>query len=175
MHFSVLHFSVGKFAVFMSSSVITVKFKKGKYPEDKPTVVIESSPHCCVFKAWHQGIIPHEMVHYAVEAIFPLRGFIRLVAEGFSPEGLTDMSLVGREAIYAEGLTNAYQYELWGLLHATNENFINQLKDYCERGQLPVMEVSVEEIERGRELLKELTQQWHELDHGEELKFELPA
>ena len=153
---------------------LTIKFKKGKLLEDKTTVVIESAAHCCVLKAWQQGIIPHEMVHFAVEFLFPLRGFIRLVAEGFSPEELTDMSLVGREAIYAEGLTNAYQYELWGLLPATNENFLNQIKIDCEKHQLPMMEVSVAEIERGRELLKEFTGKWRELEQGNELILELP-
>ena len=154
--------------------MITIKFKKGKSPEDKTTVVIESAAQCCVFKAWHQGNIPHEMVHYAVESLFPLRGFIRLVAEGFSPEELTDISLAGREAIYAEELTNAYQYELWGLLPATNENFLNQIKIDCEKNQLPMIDLSVEEIERGRELLKGLTQKWQKLEHDEELRFELP-
>ncbi len=157
----------------MSRSVITIKFKKGKSPEYKTTVVIESAAQCCVFKAWHQGIIPHEMVHFAVEFLFPLRGFIRLVAEGFSPEELTDISLAGNEAVYAEALVNAYQYEMWGLLPATNEIFINQVKDYCEKGQLPMMELSGEEIEKGRELLKELTEKWRDLGCGEELKFEL--
>ena len=60
-----------------------------------------------------------------------------------------------------------------GLLPATGENFLNQIKIDCEKHQLPMMELRVEEIERGRELLKELTEKWKELDYGEELNFEL--
>jgi hypothetical protein len=50
---------------------------------------------------------------------------------------------------------------------------LNQIKIDCEKNQLPIMELRVEEIERGRELLKELTEQWQELGCGEELKFEM--
>ncbi len=60
-----------------------------------------------------------------------------------------------------------------GLLPATNENFLDQIKSYCEKGSVPTMNVSVEEIERGRELLKDLAQKWSTIGCGEELKFEL--
>ena len=156
-------------------SDISITFHKRKEPHEKDTIVIARGEVCHIIRAWNQGIIPHEMVHYAVEALWPLRGFLRLTAAGPTPEELTDLSLVGAEAVQAEALTNAWQYELLGIVPATNELFISNLASSMAKHNLMPPVITEEEIGQGRELLRELSQRWNELMPGQALVFSLSS
>ena len=58
-----------------------------------------------------QGIIPHDMVHYAVESTLAHRGFLSLVADGQS----ANFAAVGGEGEEAvERLVETFQAEMWG-------------------------------------------------------------
>jgi len=58
-----------------------------------------------------QGIIPHDMVHYAVESILAHQGFLSLVAEG-QAAGFATTGGASEEAI--ERLVETFQAEMWG-------------------------------------------------------------
>jgi hypothetical protein len=91
--------------------MITLTCKKLEGKHDALTI---SAPGVTqVIQAWKQPILPHELVHYVAEEIFDLRGFVRLVAAGHDPKAL-EGELMGSEALLAEALTNALQYDLAG-------------------------------------------------------------
>ncbi|MDR6787461.1 hypothetical protein J2Y58_000802 [Sphingomonas sp. BE138] len=58
-----------------------------------------------------QGIVPHDMVHFAVESVLAQRGFLSLVKDG-EPAGYGTRGDDGAEAI--ERLVETFQAELWG-------------------------------------------------------------
>jgi hypothetical protein len=57
-----------------------------------------------------QGIIPHDMVHYAVESVVG-HGFLGLVADG-APAAFTTSGGAEEEAV--ERLVECFQAEMWG-------------------------------------------------------------
>jgi hypothetical protein len=58
-----------------------------------------------------QGIIPHDMVHYAVESVLAHRGFLSLVEEG-QTAGFATAGGESEEAV--ERLVETFQAEMWG-------------------------------------------------------------
>src|SRR5688572_9477728 len=57
-----------------------------------------------------QGIIPHDMVHYAVESVVG-HGFLGMVADG-APAAFTTTGGAEQEAV--ERLVECFQAEMWG-------------------------------------------------------------
>jgi hypothetical protein len=157
---------------------VSITFHKAGNGE-KDTVVIESARQKHVIKAWRQGIIPHEMVHYAVEKIFDeLRGFIRFIGDGVPDEDVLENG--GAGALYAEALVNTFQQELFGVLPPDNEAFLNYFNAIARRetrftkaGDFFEYAPDVEKIESARRLLTELTAEWNALPAGGHLKFSL--
>ena len=106
-----------------------------------------------------QGIIPHDMVHYAVESVLARRGFLSLVAGG---EALAFTTAGGEAEESVERLVEAFQAEMWGgrvpeaeLRHAYELG--------CEARGHPALPVTDEDITAIRERLDELTAAWAEV------------
>lgn len=165
----------------MSSSggeQVSIIFHKGGAGK-QDTVVIESARQKHVFKAWRQGIIPHEMVHYAVEKIFDeLRGFIRFIGDGVKNADVLEKG--GVPALYSEALVNVFQQELFGVLPAENNAFLeyfNQISrretKFSKAQDFFEYAPDTAKIEATRRLLRELTESWNNLPEGEQLKFSL--
>jgi hypothetical protein len=152
------------------ANVIELVCKKRKTLKERDTVTILCGERTWVFKAWHQGILPHELVHYGVEAAYGMRGFVRLIADGLTSEDI----LAGgadTEALHTEFLTSAHQYELAGQSEPTNTAFRELLESF--RGETAPVAVSDEQIERGREVLADLTLRWGAVGLGESLRLSL--
>jgi hypothetical protein len=154
--------------------LITVTGKKKKTPAGQDTVAIEQGGRSRVLRAWDHGLLPHELVHAAVEAAFPIDGFIRVVARGVAPS-----EIEGRDAPpYAhvsEALVGAYQYELWGLAPRDDAEVARRAADMCERLAVPAPDLSPAAIQRGRTLLEELAARWGALPPGGKLVVTLPG
>jgi hypothetical protein len=106
-----------------------------------------------------QGIIPHDMVHYAIESVLARRGFLSLVAGG---EALAFATAGGEAEESVERLVEAFQAEMWGgrvpeaeLRHAYELG--------CEARGHPALPVTDEDIAGIRERLDELTAAWAEV------------
>ena len=159
-------------------SEVSIIFSKGN-SEKQDTVVIGSTKQKHVFKAWRQGIIPHEMVHYAVEKVFDdLRGFIRCIGDGIPNDEVLEKG--GVEALYSEALVNTSQQELFGVLPGDNESFVNYFNEISHRetkfskkkdffDYVP----SDEKIDTVRNLLTELTDEWNALPESKKMRFTL--
>jgi hypothetical protein len=147
--------------------------KKRKSPRDQDTVTILSGERTWVFKAWDQGALPHEVVHFGVEQAYGIRGFVRLIAAGLSSEDILSGG-ADEEAVHAEFLTSAHQYELGGLSEPTNEAFRELLASFQGKGASGPPEVSDEQIAHARDVLLDLAGRWGALALGESLELSLP-
>ena len=159
---------------------VSITFHKGGEKKND-TVVIESAKQKLVFKAWQHGIIPHEMVHYAVELIFgELKGFLTLIGEGKKHDEIEDRE-AGVPAAYIECLVGAFQYEMWGLSAATNEQFVSNFKHFTHKNEGDFAPEQFFEftpdnvrIERCRKLLSDLADMWGMLPDGRRVEYKLP-
>jgi hypothetical protein len=162
----------------MMTDEVSITFHKGGAKE-QDTVAIESARQKHVFKAWRQGIIPHEMVHYAVEKIFDeLRAFIRLIGDGIEDADVLEKG--GVPALYSEALVNTFQQELFGVLSPDDETFLAHFGEisrretkFSKREDFFEYVPDKAKIAAARRLLQELTGNWNALTEGEEIKFTL--
>jgi hypothetical protein len=112
-----------------------------------------------------QGIIPHDMVHYAVERALVHRGFLSLVEDGRG----TDFATGGGDSEEAvERLVEAFQAEMWGG-RVPAMDLIATYEHACAARGHGVAPVSVEDVEAIRATLDELTGAWAALSVGEAL------
>jgi len=106
-----------------------------------------------------QGIIPHDMVHYAVESGLAHGGFLGLVADGKAAE-FTTAGGDSEEAI--ERLVESFQAELWGGRVPTEE-LLCTYELACDARGHPAAPVSAEDVARIRDRLDDLTARWAEV------------
>jgi hypothetical protein len=147
----------------METATTTLVFEERKTPRERDTVTILRGKRTWVFKAWGRGLLPHELVHYGVEAVYGLRGFVRLTVDGLSTDEILEGG-VDTEALHAEYLTSAHQYVLTGQSEPTHAAFRDLLERL--RCDAPPVEVGDEQIERARVLLAALTLSWGALGLG---------
>ena len=116
-----------------------------------------------------QGIIPHDMVHYAVESVLTHRGFLGLVGDG-QGAGFATTGGDSEEAI--ERLVESFQAEMWGG-RVSAEELLATYEHACDaRGHSPVP-VSANDIESIRNRLDELTVKWEAVRVNGSLVLEL--
>ena len=103
-----------------------------------------------------QGIIPHDMVHYAVESMLAHRGFLSLVAEG-QAAGFATTGGAAEEAI--ERLVETFQAEMWGG-RVPAADLLATYEHACDARGHAAAPVSVADVEAIRTRLDELTAEW---------------
>lgn len=102
-----------------------------------------------------QGIIPHDMVHYAVESVVG-HGFLGMVADG-APAAFTTSG--GAEEDAVERLVECFQAEMWdGRVPAAE--LLATYEHACAARSHAAMPVSEAEVGAIRSRLDELGQQW---------------
>ena len=139
---------------------LTFTKREGKYDDlsvERPDGAAET------IKCPKQGIIPHDMVHYAVESVLARRGFLSLVAGG---EALAFTTAGGEAEESVERLVEAFQAEMWG--GRVPESELRRAYELgCEARAHPALPVTDEDIAAIRERLDELTRAWAEVPvHG---------
>jgi hypothetical protein len=114
-----------------------------------------------------QGIIPHDMVHYAVESVLAHRGFLSLVADGKR----ANFAATGGDSEEAiERLVETFQAEMWGGRVATAD-LLATYEHACNARGHGVAPISADDIEAIRSRLDELTRQWTALPVNGALSF----
>jgi hypothetical protein len=103
-----------------------------------------------------QGIIPHDMVHYAVESQLAHSGFLSLVAGG---EAAAFTTAGGESEEAVERLVETFQAELWGG-RVPAEDLLATYALACEARGHGVAPVTAGDVESIRSKLDELTAQW---------------
>lgn len=103
-----------------------------------------------------QGIIPHDMIHVAVESVLAHRGFLTLVAQGqavgFDTGGAQEDHAVER-------LVEVFQAEMWGG-RVPVADLIATYEHACAARGHDAATISAEDVAAIRARLDELTGQW---------------
>lgn len=113
-----------------------------------------------------QRIIPHDMVHYAVECALQKRGFLGRVRDGepanfqMSPEPQSDG---------VERLVEVFQGDAWSGGNATPEDMLELYRVTCAARECPALPVKADDIVLVRDKIKELDLQWQALAVGESM------
>ena len=107
-----------------------------------------------------QGIIPHDMVHYAVESVMAARGFLSSLADGAPPGGES------AEAI--ERLVETIQAEAWSG-PAPADELIALYEIACDARGSKVIPVDAAAIDAIRARMADLTAQWSAVPVGSTL------
>jgi hypothetical protein len=116
-----------------------------------------------------QGIIPHDMVHYAVESTLSHSGFLGLLADGQAAAFTT----VGGEAEEAmERLVEVFQAEMWGGRVSASE-LLGTYEHACSARGHPAVPVSAKDVDAIRDRLDQLTKAWSEVAVGGSLALEM--
>jgi hypothetical protein len=103
-----------------------------------------------------QGIIPHDMVHFAVESVLAHRGFLTMVAEGASASFAT----VGGEPEEAvERLVETFQAEMWGG-RVSSDDLLDTYRHACAARAHPAVAVSPNDVEAIRVRMDGLSTAW---------------
>jgi len=132
---------------------LTFTKRDGKYDDlliERPDAAPET------IKNPKQGIIPHDMVHYAVESALAHRGFLGMVAEGdaavFATQG-------GESEEAIERLVESFQAEMWGGRVPAVE-LLETYKIACEARGHAAAPVTAEDVDGVRATLDDLTAKW---------------
>lgn len=119
-----------------------------------------------------QRIIPHDMVHYAVERVLGLRGFVRLVAAG-QPEA--ELRNADYEAHLGESIVETMQAELWDGNRVTEADFLDMVRVTMETRGRVLAPLPQGFLDRLRAEITDLTARWEQVAMNESITLELPA
>ncbi|WP_199555885.1 hypothetical protein [Sandaracinobacteroides hominis] len=112
-----------------------------------------------------QGMIPHDMVHHAVESVLHAPGFLRRVAAG---EGLGFTEGASLEAEPVERLVDVMQADVWssgGTGNIAEMRALYQLA--CEERGHPAAPVEAADILQIRAVMADLATRWNAVPlHG---------
>lgn len=106
-----------------------------------------------------QGIIPHDMVHFAVESVLAHRGFLSLLGLG-QAAGFSMQCGPAHECI--ERLVEVFQAELWGE-RLTEGEFVRTYNHACPARSHASLPISNDEIALIHAKLEDLGQRWNAL------------
>ena len=128
----------------------------GKYDDlriERETLPVET------IRCPKQGIIPHDMIHYAVESIVPHRGFLSLLREG-KPASFSTVGDANADAI--ERLVETFQAEMWGR-PVPVADFLATYEHGCTASGHAIAPVSAEDVEAIRVKIDELSAAWEDV------------
>src|SRR4029453_8264038 len=106
-----------------------------------------------------QGIIPHDMVHYAVEGTLAHRGFLSPVADA---QGANSRGGGGEGEEAGGRLVEPFQAEMWGG-RVPAADLLATYEHACEARGHAVAPVSSPDVDAIRARLDELAEQWAQL------------
>lgn len=117
-----------------------------------------------------QGIIPHDMVHYAVESTLLKRGFLTRVGEG---EAASFQMQAEPDSDGVERLVEVIQGDAWSGGNSPAEEMIDLYQLTCSARQCPPLPVSAAEILAIRCQIEELDRRWQAVPVGQALELDL--
>ena len=147
-----------------------LSFTKGAGKFDRLVIVAADGPRPPI-DCPKQGIIPHDMVHWAVEAEVAATGFLGLIASG--GDGGFRLGLEDRTAQSVERLVEMFQGEGWSQIVLPEDEFIMLYATTCEdRGDTP-LPITAALLGAIRARIAAVTAQWAAVPVGGQLALEL--
>lgn len=110
-----------------------------------------------------QGIIPHDMVHYAVESTLHRRGFLRRVMQG---EAAAFRMGAEVESDGVERLVEVFQADGWDGFDTPAHDMLDLYRVTCDARGCPALAIGTGDIESVRTRILELTAEWQEVPVG---------
>ena len=143
-------------------------FTKGSGKYDKMDVVrpghgIES------IQCPKQGIIPHDMVHYAVESTLQKRGFLGRVRDG---EAANFQMQAEAESDSVERLVEVIQGDAWSGGNSRPEEMLDLYLVTCNARECPCLPITEGDIRSIRQCVAELSKQWDTVAVGSTLSID---
>ncbi len=117
-----------------------------------------------------QRIIPHDMVHYAVEHTLQKRGFLGRVRDG-EPANFQMVSEPQSDGV--ERLVEVFQGDAWSGGNAAPDDILELYRVTCAARACPMLPVGTEDIVLVRDMIRELDSKWRALAVGESLSLRL--
>jgi hypothetical protein len=147
---------------------VEITFTKGNGKYDRMRVVRNGAVEN--IDCPKQRIIPHDMVHYAVEYTLQKRGFLGRVRDGepanfrMQPEPLSDG---------VERLVEVFQGDAWSGGTSTPQDMLDLYRVTCMARECPALPITTEDIDAVRDKIRELDSQWQSLGVGESMSLSL--
>lgn len=138
-------------------------FTKGAGKHDRMEVVREDAPNQRV-DCPKQGIIPHDMVHYAVESVLHKRGFVTRLAAG---ETLEVRMGAENESDGVEHLVEVFQADGWAGWRSAPADMLDLYRVTCRARQCEALAVNEQDLEAVRERILALTALWQATGVGQ--------
>lgn len=113
-----------------------------------------------------QRIIPHDMVHYAVESTLAKRGFLTRVREGARADFRMEAEA---ESDGVERLVEVIQGDAWSGGNSDATDMLELYRVTCIERECPMLPVDAGDIEAIRARFTELSAEWDVLPIGESL------
>jgi hypothetical protein len=143
-----------------------------KLPGKMDKLLIEGFGRALAIDCPKQRIIPHDMVHYAVEQVLGLRGFVRLAAEG-RPEA--ELVNADYDAHLGESMVETMQAELWDGKPVEEADFVDLLRITMETRGRVLAPLPTGFLQRLRALITDLTARWEQVPVHGSISLELPV
>ena len=113
-----------------------------------------------------QGIIPHDMVHYAVEHTLHKRGFVGRVLDG---EAASFQMQADGESDGVERLVEVFQADGWSGWSSAPTDMLELYQVTCRARQCAPLALNADDVDAVRQRILELTQEWESLPVGKSL------
>lgn len=113
-----------------------------------------------------QGIIPHDLIHYAVESGLHRRGFITRVLAG---EVATMRMSTEAETDGVERLVEVFQADGWAGWNTAAEDLLDLYRVTCNARECAPLPVRPDDVESVRLRLLQLSERWRAVPVGEAL------
>jgi hypothetical protein len=143
-------------------------FTKGAGKHDRMEVVRADAPNQQV-DCPKQGIIPHDMVHVAVESVLHKRGFVTRLAAG---ETLDYRMVAEAESDGVERLVEVFQADGWAGWNSAPADMLDLYRVTCRARQCEPLAVDVQDVEAVRERILALTARWQATGVGQSVALE---
>jgi hypothetical protein len=143
-------------------------FTKGAGKHDRMEVVRADAPNQQV-DCPKQGIIPHDMVHVAVESLLHKRGFVTRLAAG---ETLDYRMVAEAESDGVERLVEVFQADGWAGWNSAPADMLDLYRVTCRARQCEPLAVDVQDVEAVRERILALTARWQATGVGQSVALE---
>ncbi len=141
---------------------LTLAFTKGAGRSDLLTV-LRASGESETIDCPKQRIIPHDMVHYAVESTLAARGFLGRISAG---EAATFTMAPAAESDGVERLVEVIQGDAWSGGDTPAGEMIDLYRVTCDARACPPLAIEAGAIEAIRQRLAELSLAWDAVPVG---------
>ncbi|WP_166212797.1 hypothetical protein [Cognatiluteimonas telluris] len=145
-----------------------IRFTKGRGKYDEMLVARDGVTEAIACPK--QRIIPHDMVHFAVESTLQRRGFLFRIRDG----ELANFQMTGEvESDGVERLVEAVQGDAWSGGNSASQDVLDLYRITCSARECPPLPAGIEEIDAIRLKIEELDAKWQALEVGESMDLQV--